>query len=418
MRFHPILAAVFSAACLLGAQVANAADVPPTLTLSLRDTADFWENVSGGKTTGTAVLNKLQLGGSLAGDRWGARGWTVHVQIFRTDGVSLSDKVGDIQTVDSIDARPVTRLFESWVEKKFGDDDRSLAFRLGLIDLNADYDSIQTSSLFVNSSQGIAADIARSGRNGPSIYPVSSFGLRVSFLPSKKWTFRLAAFDGVPGDPERPDQFVSIRLHESDGALLIGQADYHLSDKAKIEAGVWRYTALMRSLDQTGRGGAQGAYISMEGPLPKIDKWSGWIRAGVDDGAVQQVGGYLGAGLVGQGIIRGRPEDRLGFAIARAFNSHAAKTLDNLRAAETSYEISYQLKVHDTFALQPDVQYVVHPSALAALHNALVVGLRVVVTAGYPKKAPATEATDPTVPPDGPQPGDETDGKSPTSHTS
>jgi hypothetical protein len=31
-----------------------------------------------------------------------------------------------------------------------------------------------------------------------------------------------------------------------------------------------------------------------------------------------------------------------------------------------------------------------------------VIGVRVVLTAGYPKKAPATEQADPTVPPDNP----------------
>jgi porin len=387
----------------------EADDVPPVLTVSVRDTADFWDNTTGGRKTGTAVLNKLQLGGSFAGDRLGLSGWTLHLQIFRTDGTSLSDKVGDIQTVDSIDARPVTRLFESWLEKKFGDEDHSLAFRFGLMDLNSDYDSIQTASLFVNSSQGIAPDLARSGRNGPSIYPVSSLGFRISWLPSRAWTFRLAAFDGVPGDPKDPDTFVSVKLDRSDGALLIGQADYHLSDKAKIEAGAWRYsTAFPDILPSTSHMHPdQGAYISIEGPLPKLEKWSGWTRLGVANGSVQQVGAYFGAGLVGQGIIEGRPEDRLGVAIARAENGSAARAAFGLRSAETSYEFSYQVKVRDTLALQPDLQYVVHPSAEAHLPNALILGLRVVLTAGYPKKAPANEATDPTVPPEGAQSTDD-----------
>jgi porin len=383
--------------------------MPPVLTVSVRDTADVWGDVSGSRTTGTAVLNKLQLGGSFAGDRIGLSGWTVHVQVFRTDGNSLSDKVGDIQTVDSIEARPVTRLFESWVEKKFGDENRSLALRLGLIDLNSDYDSIQTSSLFINSSQGIAADLACSGRNGPSIYPVSSLGFRASWLPSKTWTFRLAAFDGVPGDPAHPNAFVQVKIGRSDGALLIGQADYHLSDKAKVEGGVWRYTTLLPAVDprSPGEHADQGAYLSIEGPLPVAPKWSAWLRVGVANGAVQRIDAYWGGGLVGQGIVAGRPEDRIGIAIARAANSGPARSVYALRNAETSYELSYQFKVHDMLALQPDLQYIVHPSNAAHVPDAFVVGLRVVLTAGYPKKAPANEATDPTVPPEGSQPSDD-----------
>jgi len=47
------------------------------------------------------------------------------------------------------------------------------------------------------------------------------------------------------------------------------------------------------------------------------------------------------------------------------------------------------------------------PSDAAHVRNALVFGMRLVLTAGYPKKAPATEATDPTVPPEGPAPTDD-----------
>jgi porin len=387
---------------------AMADDPPPTISLSVRDTLDLWDNTTGGLRQGTALLNKLQLGGTFDASRSGVQGLSFHVQMLRLDGNSLSAKVGDIQTVDSIDTRPVTRLFESWVEQKFGDDDRSLAFRFGLMDLNADFDSIQTASLFTNSSQGIGADLARSGRNGPSIYPVSSLGLRISWLPNKKWTFRIAALDGVPGDPAHPGAFASVKLSASDGALVIGQVDYHLSDKAKIEAGAWRYSTLLPDVGDARRlRPDQGAYVSIEGPIPGLDKWSAWGRAGIANGNAQAVSGYFGAGLVGQGLIAARPEDRIGLAIARAAIGDPARRAFGLPAAETSIELSYQAKIHDTFALQPDLQYIVHPAAAANIPNALVLGLRLVVTAGYPKKAPANEATDPTVPPDGPQPTDD-----------
>lgn len=405
-RFVPLPLALLASLVSVDAR----ADTPPTVSLSGRETVDVWD-ASGGERGGTALLSKLQISGTVVADGWGAKGLSFHFQVFRTDGSSLSDKVGDIQTVDSIETRPVTRLFESWIEQKFGDDDRSLAFRFGLIDLNADYDSVQTSSLFVNSSQGIGADLARSGLNGPSIYPVSSLGLRVSWLPDKKWTFRIAAFDGVPGEPNHPRDFVGVHLRGDDGALLVAQADYHLTDKAKVEAGLWRYTQLLPDIAAPGRRAAdQGGYVSIEGPLPFAEHWSAWTRLGVANGDAQIVSGYLGAGLVGQGVIAGRPDDRIGLAIAHAIVGEASRRTNRLPIAETSLEASYQLKVHDTLALQPDLQYVVHPAAGPRLANAVVIGLRVVVTAGYPKKAPANEATDPTVPPDGPQPPDQGSG--------
>lgn len=396
------------AAAALGTAPAYSADPPPLLSASARETVDLWDVTSGGVRTGAVVLNKLQLSGTFSADTLGMTGFSVHAQVFRTDGRSLSAKVGDVQTADSIDARPVTRLFESWVEEKLGDGERSLAFRAGLIDLNADFDSIQTASLFVNSSQGIGADIARSGRNGPSIYPVSSLGLRVSWLPSKRWTFRVAAFDGVPGDPLHPRALVSVGLRSNDGALLIGQADYHVSDKSKVEFGAWRYSAAMPSVDPSSlrRRHEQGVYASIEGPLPWSDKWSAWLRAGAANRHAQTVDAYAGGGLVAPGLLTGRPEDRLGLAIAHALVSPVASRTFGVHSAETSIEASYQFKVHNTLAVQPDVQYILHPAAVPGARNALVLGVRIVLTAGYPTQAPAAEAADPTVPPDGPQPSD------------
>jgi porin len=384
------------------------AEPAPTFSLSARDTVDLWDDAAGGIERRAVVLNKLQISGTVQGDPLGLAGFSVHAQVFRTDGASLSRRVGDIQTVDSIDTIPVTRLFEAWVEKKVGNDDRSIALRAGLIDLNADFDSIATASLFVNSSHGIGADLSRSGLNGPSIYPVSAAGARLSFLPSKKWTFRVAAFDGVSGDPDRPKAFVAERLAPSDGVLLIGQVDYHLSDSAKIEAGLWHYTSITPPIGAPlGRGlHDQGGYASIEGPIPGAKDWSAWARLGFASGEAQLIDRYVGFGVVRKGPFRGRKDDRIGLAVAQAHIGFPARETLGLPQAETTIEASYQLKVGNSFAAQPDLQYVIHPAGESGVRSALVFGLRLVFTAGFPKQAPATEAADPTVPPDGPQPPD------------
>lgn len=209
--------AVLLAAGVAGPVLAGPPAPPPTLSLAARETIDFWNNISGGVRTGPVILSKLQVSGTVTGNRFGFPGVSVHAQVYRTDGASLGNRVGDIQTVSNIEAVPAFRLFESWVEKKFGDEDRSFAIRAGLMDLNSDFDSLQASSVLINSSQGIGPDLSRSGLNGPSIFPVTAAGVRASWLPSKRWTFRVAAFDGVPGNPDRPKEFVSIRLRGQDG---------------------------------------------------------------------------------------------------------------------------------------------------------------------------------------------------------
>ena len=331
--------------------------------------------------------------------------------MFRADGNSLSARLGDIQTADNIETPPVTRLFEAWVQKSIGKGDRTLTMRAGLLDYNADFDAIDTASLFLNSSHGIGADVARSGRNGPSIFPVSALGMRGTFSPSKQWTLRLAVFDGVPGNPAQPRQFVAARLRPSDGAFFAAQIDYHLSDKARAALGTWRYSRPLPQIpDSTKNAVDQGIYAAVEGPLPGHDKISAWLRAGFATARAQPISSYVGGGIVFKAPLPGRADDRVGIAVARAEVGFDELGLP-VRGPETSIEATYQIKISESLAVQPESQYILKPSGRQDARDGFALGLRIIFTAGFPRKAPATEASDPTVPPDGPQPPDQSSDK-------
>ena len=279
--------------------------------------------------------------------------------------------------------------------------------RVGLLDLNADFDSTDPASLFINSSHGIGPDLSRSGLDGPSIFPVSGFGGRLTWNVSDKLTVKSAVFDGVAGDPARSHAFVAERAAGSDGMLGIGEVDGKLTDELTLMAGAWSYTrALQPALlpDRSGEPG-RGVYAAVSTSTPKDAGWAWWVRAGLADPHAQIVRGYLGGGVIYKGVL-GRENDRVGFAIARAAISNDARWAERLPRAETTFEASYQAKLGESFAVQPDVQYVVDPAGRAGRSNALVVGLRFIVTGGYPTKAKPEDATDPTVPPDTPTPPD------------
>lgn len=379
--------------------LAEAKDPPPTVSVAVRETFEAWA-VPLGLNPGTAVLNKFQVSGTLSGDKIGFPGWSAHAQIFRFDGQLLSARMGDIQTADNLEAVPVTRLFEAWVARQWGEENHSLALRAGLIDLNSQFDAIDPASLFVNSSHGIAPDLSRSGRNGPSIYPVSSAGLTLTAVPSSKLTFRLGVFDGVPGDPDRPRAFLAERFGHHDGLLTITQVDYQLSKGSRLETGIWRYSAAVPAIDD-GTVHDRGAYASIEAPLPIAPRVTAWVRTGLANRRAQAVSGYVGFGAVQSGTFPGRPDDRLGFAVAHALiGSPAAEGLD-LHHAETSFEVSYQAKLSERIAVQPDIQYIRYPTGIANAPDALGFGLRFIISTGFPKKPKATDPTDLTVPPDG-----------------
>lgn len=377
---------------------ANAADPIPPWSVAMRETLDVWD-VPTGLDPGLAILNKIQLSGTVSGDSFGLPGWSAHAQILRFDGRSLSNRLGDIQTADNLEAVPVTRLFEAWLAHQWGEENRSIALRAGLIDLNSQFDSTDPASLFINSSHGIGPDISRSGLNGPSIYPVSALGATLTAVPSARWTFRLGLFDGIAGEPTRPRAFVAERLGPGDGLLAIGQIDYQLGQGSRIEGGAWHYTARVAG-PRGDRASDQGAYLSVEAPIGLAPRLMGWVRTGFANGDAQAVAGYVGAGLVQTGTFDGRPDDRLGIAVAHAIIGDPAVDALGLSHAETSIELTYQAKLSERIAIQPDVQYIIHPAGPAA-PNALGLGLRLSLSTGFPKKPAATDPTDPTVPPDG-----------------
>ncbi|MFC3071327.1 carbohydrate porin [Phenylobacterium soli] len=366
-------------------------DPPPApLALHLRETLDLWRNTRGGLQVGDTQLNKLQLVADFNGTHLGLPGWTARLQYFRANGERLSGgRIGDVQTASNIEALSTDRLMEAWVARRFGRGD----LKAGLIDLNAEFDSIGAAGLFLNSSHGIGPDLSKSGLDGPSIFPVSAPGAQARWRPSKRLSLAAAAFGGTPGDLAHPKAFAAARLSARDGALLIGQANWSLGEDARVALGAWRYTASFDRLDRPDlrQHGWAGTYAFVEGPLP-VEHVKGWLRAGLTDRGVATVSDYLGGGLTREAPFASRPDDAIGLAVGRAGLGGPARRAAGLPAAETTVELTYRYQLSHALAVQPDLQYVRHPASRAGLPDALAVGLRLSFgldrTFGAPADAP------------------------------
>lgn len=372
-----------AAALCAAAGAARAAEDPPSgpLTLEARDTVEGWRNLQGGVAVGNTTLNKLQASVRFTGEAVGWRGFAFYAQVFKTNAESLSlARTGDIQTASNIEAPDVQRLFEFWVSQDFGDDKTPgwVALRAGLIDLNRTFDSIEPAGLFLNSSHGIGPDLSRSGVTGPSIFPVTGLSAQADWRAGQKLVTHLGVF--AEPDPQRQGQFADLRLSSRDGAIVIGQADYAFAKDAQASLGVWRYTARQASVADPARRlePRAGVYGFADGPLPLPGRPSGWVRAGVADRRVQTVAGYLGAGLAWKGLLPGRTGDQFGVAVAHAIIGGPAQAAQGLPASETTFELTYSLRLNRYLHLQPDVQHIVHPAARPGLRDATAVGLRLV----------------------------------------
>ena len=224
-------------------------EADPPLVVDLTYTADIWRAARGGVRAGTRYLDNLDIVAEADMERLvGWNGATVGVYGLYNNGASLGELLGDAQTASNIETGVrAFRLYEAWIDQKIGS---NASVRLGLYDLNSEFDALETSSLFMGSAHGIGTDISQSGENGPSIFPSTSLGLRLAMSPAAGWTVRAAILDGVPGDPAQP-QRTAIKLGNGDGALLVGEVEAPLKG-GKLLLGHWRYTALADAVSGAG----------------------------------------------------------------------------------------------------------------------------------------------------------------------
>jgi porin len=90
---------------------------------------------------------------------------------------------------------------------------------------------------------------------------------------------------------------------------------------------------------------------------------------------------YIDGGLTYKGLIPTRDNDVLGVAVAYGHLNNNPQ--DNEESSNPGYEIvfeaTYQMELTPWLSLQPDLQYVVHPSG-TDIPNALVLGARATVS--------------------------------------
>ncbi len=224
----------------------------PAVDLTVLYTAELWRNTSGGIRRGGRYLDNLDVTLTVDAERaLGWRGATLFVYGLYNNGHAFSgDLVGDAQTVSNIETGvAAARLYQAWVEQRFAGGRASI--KVGLYDLNSEFDSTNVGSLSLLSSHGIGPEFGQSGQNGPSIFPYTSLAVRGAYKIGAALTVRAAVLDGVPDDPLQPRR-TAIILRRGNGLLGVAEVDY-VGRVVNITAGYWRYSARFEQCVGTSR---------------------------------------------------------------------------------------------------------------------------------------------------------------------
>jgi porin len=368
-------------------------------------------NVAGGLQRGTTYEGVAQAQFTFNFRRiFGWRGASGFFFIAGLHGGQPEPLVGDIQGVSDLEGQPMLRVQELWIQQNAIGNRVSLL--AGRYDVNSEFYLSRSGELFLNSSFGMGAEFGLSGFDGPSSFPNTALGARLATKPTPNSIWRFAVVDAVPFD--RPNGGIHPFATE-DGVLLVSEVGLLSREDttngprrrrfligrghtrlytAKVAIGGWYYTARFPDLSDTLangqpvlRRGSRGAYLIVDETVlsgrnnPRA--LSVFFQAGLGDRRVNQIGSYTGGGLTFQAPFLSRPKDEIGLGVAAAHvGAHWVRSPESLGLAdgETAIELTYAAQLSESFALQPDVQYIKNPGATRAVKNALVLGLRAEVT--------------------------------------
>ncbi len=336
---------------------------------------DVVANVSGGIKTGTAYLGMANL--KMSFDTEKAKAWkggSFFVNLANTHGDSPSETlIGDFQISSNIEAGNHSYLQELW----YGQVINKVTFKVGLQDLNVELANSEHGALYRNSSFGVHSTISN---NVPApIFPLTTLGFTFLWDFKPKWNRYFAVYDGAPIDFEHNPHNLSWSINKYDGALFITEFqrvdlfqnlpkgtykigafchEHKLDELEKLigldEVNYGFYGVMDQMLWQNSAGQGMGIFTQIS-VSPKKENTHTW---------------YIGGGANWYGVGK-RKQDVLGIAVA------TAGFKDN-KSCETTLELTYKAVLTENIYLQPDFQYITHPSGTSELlKNATVASLRI-----------------------------------------
>jgi porin len=381
-------------------------------------TNDVLSNLSGGNRRGTIDQGKLEAQFTLDLEKFA--GWkdlTLYANVFQTHntGRMRRDYVGGMNTIAAIEANPSIRLSELWVERKFWDG--AASFRIGQLVADNEFFFSDVSNMFLQTDWQTITAVNLPG-GGPA-YPLSTPGARVKFDVTHDFTLLAAVFNGDPagrcaGDPDTCNRYgLNFRLR--DPAFAIAEAQFksnHGKDDTglarTVKLGAWSHLGQFgdqrRANDGTLLANPLGSGVPVQhrgniGVYGIIDQQIYRPRGAPADGGVTVFGLasiapsdrnlvdlQINGGIVFAGMIPGRPNDRFGVSTLYTRFSSGARAFDqdlinisgvpgNVRDYEANIEISYVAQIVPGWTVQPDFQYIRHPSGQSG-RDAKVLGVR------------------------------------------
>ena len=388
-------------------------------------------NLSGGLKRGSVYEDRFNIALDIDFEKLtGLKQLTLHTNIFQIDGGGLSrGSLLNYLAVSGIEALPTTRLYEFWLEQKWG---TKLALRAGQLAADSEFMTAKYTDVFTNASLGWPVGFSANMPSGGPSPPLAAIGARLRGDVSDNLTLIGGIFNGDtagpgPDDPQLRNRY-GVNFRVNDPPLLLGEAQFLWNGEkgdpgldGKLKLGYWRHFGSFQDqrCDDAGRSlasaassgtpaslrGDYGIYAAFEQKLYRVgsddDRGIGiFARATYAPPDRNLIDIYADAGVELIGLNDSRAKDKFGVAAAYAHISPRVRALDSdyriangaawpVRRFEALLTSVYQYEVRPGWSLQPNIQYIWHPGGGATtptgpfagknLKDATVLGLRTVV---------------------------------------
>lgn len=244
--------------------------------------------------------------------------------------------------------------------------------------------------------------------NGITAYPAAYWGA-VARVQTTKETY--AKFGVYDGDPASGDDRHGANFGFGDnGALLFGEVGYQTKDglwgmPSRYSLGGYVHTGDFPDVAQdsngqnlflSGRSGREhsgqgGFYLLFEQMLLRnpnqadagLNGFVTFVVSPAEDKS--PIPYYLNGGLIYEGLIPGRPNDKTSLGMYSAIFSEDLRSAQRgaglpSQTSETDIELNHQVQVTPWLYFRPNIQYVIKPNGRNTISNALVLGVEVGIT--------------------------------------
>ena len=283
------------------------------------------------------------------------KGLCFHTNGYQIHGQSITaDNIGSLMPVSNLEATPVTRLDELWLEQHlYGD---KLAVKFGQIAADTEFIISQGGTYFLNGIWGWPSLAVADLPGGGPAYPLPTPGVRVAINPNDKFALLIGLYNG---DPAGPNCQGNPQVCNNNGLdfrfdsppLLMAEAAYKYNQDGiagRIKLGGWNHFGTFEHL----RFDSGGRAIAVTGnPGQPLD--NDWGFYGIIDQLIWRVPGsgdakgvalfgrvvsapsdrnvvdfYADGGITFAGMIPRRPDDSLAIGFAYTGISSDANGFD------------------------------------------------------------------------------------------